>query len=213
MLVCHCMKITDSQIIEKVRNGLDTVEDLARECGITMGCGGCYSLVEKIVKEETNKHMEKFPRCPECGGEVKLLAKEGRTREYIKGIHLSVPADFEIPTCVKCGEESMVPEIAQKLDWILTSRIQPTQFQRGCVHDIDHVTMSKLPEGTKTATKNQWVLVCHFGPAWIWYNPTQSWTMLTGSVKWIDYELPFEVAHKLLHSIKSKRQIEEENKR
>jgi bacterioferritin-associated ferredoxin len=45
------MKITDAQIIEKVRKGLGTIEDLARDCRITMGCGGCYSLVEKIVKE------------------------------------------------------------------------------------------------------------------------------------------------------------------
>lgn len=45
------MNITDSQIIEKVKSGIDTVEDIARECGITMGCGGCYSLVEKIIKD------------------------------------------------------------------------------------------------------------------------------------------------------------------
>lgn len=45
------MNITDSQIIEKVKSGIDTVEDLARVCGITRGCGGCYPLVEKIIKE------------------------------------------------------------------------------------------------------------------------------------------------------------------
>lgn len=50
MIVCHCMNITDAQIIEKVKGGVDTVEDLARVCGITMGCGGCYSSVEKIIK-------------------------------------------------------------------------------------------------------------------------------------------------------------------
>jgi bacterioferritin-associated ferredoxin len=55
------MKITDSQIIEKVRSGLDTIESLASDCGITMGCGGCYSLVEKILKEEK---MNKTIECP-----------------------------------------------------------------------------------------------------------------------------------------------------
>lgn len=62
MIVCHCMNITDSQIIEKVRCKLDTVEELARECGITMGCGGCTSLVEKIIKEETAQLEEENKR-------------------------------------------------------------------------------------------------------------------------------------------------------
>lgn len=153
MLVCHCMKITDSQIIEKVRKGLGTIEALARECGITMGCGGCTSLVKKIIKEEK----------------------------------------------------------AQNKTMILAERIQPTRFERGCVHDIDYVEMSKIAEGTKMETKNQWVITCQFGPTWAWYNPTQTWVLFNGSVKWADFELPFEVAHKLLHSIKSKKQLEKEN--
>ncbi len=60
-----------------------------------------------------------FPRCPDCGGEVKLIAKEGRTRECVRGIHSPVPSDFEIPTCIQCGEESMVPEISENLDRLL----------------------------------------------------------------------------------------------
>lgn len=59
MIVCHCMRITDSQILEKIRNGLTTVEDLADDCGITMGCGGCRPSVEKIIREETQPNKVK----------------------------------------------------------------------------------------------------------------------------------------------------------
>lgn len=63
--------------------------------------------------------MMKFARCVECGGEVKLLAQAGRTREFRRGMELPIPAAFEIPTCSKCGEEYMVPEISDELDRIL----------------------------------------------------------------------------------------------
>lgn len=44
------------------------------------------------------------------------MAKAGRTREYVRGVHLPVPADFEIPTCDRCGDEFMSPEISEQLD-------------------------------------------------------------------------------------------------
>lgn len=65
----------------------------------------------------------RFPRCPDCGGEVRLLAKKGRTREYLRGVHLPVPDDFEIPTCVECGEESMVPEVGVHLDEVMKNAL------------------------------------------------------------------------------------------
>lgn len=77
----------------------------------------------------TNNSLEpKFPRCPECGGEVQLKARAGRTREYLKGVRLPIPAGFGIPTCTKCGEESMSLDVSEKLDaqlsQVLTERLQ-----------------------------------------------------------------------------------------
>lgn len=60
-----------------------------------------------------------LPRCGECGGNVILLNKAGRKREYKHGIFLEIPEDFGIPTCSQCGEESMVPEISDELDKLL----------------------------------------------------------------------------------------------
>lgn len=57
-----------------------------------------------------------FPRCPECGGRVELAARPGRFREYVRGVHLEIPNDCGIPTCTKCGEESMSLEFSKELD-------------------------------------------------------------------------------------------------
>lgn len=65
------------------------------------------------------KTSESFPRCSECGGDVRLAAGAGRTREFRRGVMLAVPNDFEIPTCSRCGEEFMTPEVSEKLDAVL----------------------------------------------------------------------------------------------
>lgn len=65
----------------------------------------------------------KFPRCPECGGEVLLLGGKGRTREYLRDVHLPIPDDYEIPTCVRCGEELMNIEVSEPLDKILSQML------------------------------------------------------------------------------------------
>jgi hypothetical protein len=57
-----------------------------------------------------------FPRCLECGGQIELVAREGRTYEIVKGHHLHIPSDFRIPTCTTCGNEIFTIEISEDLD-------------------------------------------------------------------------------------------------
>lgn len=79
---------------------------------------------EGTVDMAKNPTTEKFPRCPECGGEVRLLARKGRTREYLRGVRLPIPDDFGIPTCTKCGEESMNVEVSEPLDKLLGEHLR-----------------------------------------------------------------------------------------
>lgn len=65
-----------------------------------------------------------FPRCPECGGRVELVARPGRFREYLRGVHLEVPSDCGIPTCTDCAEESMSSEFSEQLDRSLACVLQ-----------------------------------------------------------------------------------------
>ncbi len=72
----------------------------------------------------------RFPRCPECGGKVELVAKRGRSREYRRGVRLEVPAGFEIPSCLSCGEELMSADISSRLDAILHAVLMRRQVTR-----------------------------------------------------------------------------------
>lgn len=67
------------------------------------------------------REFEPF-RCSECGHEVHLARGAGRTREYVRGVVLPIPEDFELPTCSSCGELHMIPEFSTRLDALLRAR-------------------------------------------------------------------------------------------
>lgn len=58
-------------------------------------------------------------RCRECGvGKVRLSARPGRKARF-RTLNLTVPSDFELPTCDNCGAEWLNEEFASKLDSVL----------------------------------------------------------------------------------------------
>lgn len=59
-------------------------------------------------------------RCVECGeGMVRPLAKAGRRSPYRNMAAVSIPADFMIPTCDRCGAERIDGPTAEALDEVL----------------------------------------------------------------------------------------------
>lgn len=57
--------------------------------------------------------------CSECGHDVRLEPGTGRTHEYLRGVVLPIPDEFELPTCSHCGEIYAIPEVSRKLDALL----------------------------------------------------------------------------------------------
>lgn len=57
-----------------------------------------------------------FEFCDECGSKFELITKSGRKREIIKNVFVEIPGDFEIPTCLGCGDEIWSPEMSEELD-------------------------------------------------------------------------------------------------
>ncbi len=64
-------------------------------------------------KKQSNEEI--MFRCPECGGNVKLLATEGRRMTYRNLPDLEVPADLAIPTCDRCGEQYVSDSVAKAI--------------------------------------------------------------------------------------------------
>ena len=56
MLVCHCRAVTDRAIRAAVRNGAQTVSDVARSCGAGGTCGGCHDTVKALIHSESASH-------------------------------------------------------------------------------------------------------------------------------------------------------------
>lgn len=71
----------------------------------------------------------RLSRCYVCGGEVKLIAKPAgfdfsRWRGILKDVMMPIPSGFAIPTCIKCGETSMIPEVSEELDKLLLDKLK-----------------------------------------------------------------------------------------
>jgi bacterioferritin-associated ferredoxin len=56
MLVCHCHALTDRDIRRTVRaTGACSVDEVGDHCGAATGCGGCYEVVDEIVRCEKRR--------------------------------------------------------------------------------------------------------------------------------------------------------------
>jgi len=50
LIICHCHRVTEQRILETLRKGAHTREDVERACGAGGGCGGCRPAVDAIVQ-------------------------------------------------------------------------------------------------------------------------------------------------------------------
>ena len=56
MLVCHCHALTDRDIRRTVRTtGACSVAEVGDHCGAATGCGGCFEVVDEIVRCEKRR--------------------------------------------------------------------------------------------------------------------------------------------------------------
>ncbi len=54
-----------------------------------------------------------------CGGAIVPMGGEGRTTRHKTIMAMSIPNDFEIPTCDQCGAEWFDEKTAKDLDAVL----------------------------------------------------------------------------------------------
>lgn len=53
MYICLCGDVRESQIKNKIKEGINTVEQLQEDLGLLCGCGTCYDDVLRVIAEET----------------------------------------------------------------------------------------------------------------------------------------------------------------
>lgn len=52
MYVCVCLAVTDTEIVEAIRDGAETVPDVTRACRAGGDCGACRGHIEAMIEEE-----------------------------------------------------------------------------------------------------------------------------------------------------------------
>lgn len=50
-IICKCLSVKYSQIIDDMANGSDNIEKIMKNTGATTCCGGCTSEVLRILKK------------------------------------------------------------------------------------------------------------------------------------------------------------------
>lgn len=50
-LVCACMEVMYSQILDEISKGATGIDDLAESLGVTTGCSSCVDEIMMILKE------------------------------------------------------------------------------------------------------------------------------------------------------------------
>ena len=52
MFVCLCFGVTDTEIVDAVRQGHDTVSKINRELGAAGCCGSCSGTIEALIDRQ-----------------------------------------------------------------------------------------------------------------------------------------------------------------
>lgn len=54
-LVCTCMEVMRSQIVEAIADGADNFDELSNRLGVGTGCSSCVDEVHEILAQELQK--------------------------------------------------------------------------------------------------------------------------------------------------------------
>lgn len=58
-LVCTCMEVMHSQIVDAIQQGDTTFEKLSDKLGVGTGCTSCVDEINEILREELKKEERK----------------------------------------------------------------------------------------------------------------------------------------------------------
>jgi bacterioferritin-associated ferredoxin len=55
MFVCHCRALTDREIGEAIAAGARDLDEIGRQCGAGITCGGCCPLLEELLDQAARR--------------------------------------------------------------------------------------------------------------------------------------------------------------
>lgn len=65
-LICHCMVVSEREVLACIRAGARTVDEVAEACEAGSGCGSCRGGIEVILAEERARRSRRPAAAPEA---------------------------------------------------------------------------------------------------------------------------------------------------
>lgn len=65
-LICHCMVVSEREVLACIRAGARTVDEVAEACEAGSGCGSCRGGIEVILAEERARRSRRPATTPEA---------------------------------------------------------------------------------------------------------------------------------------------------
>lgn len=62
MFVCICNAIKDSEIQQAIVSGCNTIKSLQESLDVATCCGGCQSVIEKMIEDYSSKLVHINPK-------------------------------------------------------------------------------------------------------------------------------------------------------
>ena len=57
-VICFCYNVTETTILEAIRNGCQSLMDIRRETYASTGCAGCSEEVKKLLRKNAHLAVE-----------------------------------------------------------------------------------------------------------------------------------------------------------
>jgi bacterioferritin-associated ferredoxin len=58
-LICHCMVVSEREVLACIRAGAQTVDDVAERCEAGSGCGSCRGGIEILIAQQRRRASAK----------------------------------------------------------------------------------------------------------------------------------------------------------
>lgn len=71
-LVCHCLAVSESEVLHAIRSGADSLEAVGRYCEAGTGCKSCHDPIRAILLQHARRELAR-DRAPKSLRQLSLF--------------------------------------------------------------------------------------------------------------------------------------------
>jgi NAD(P)H-nitrite reductase large subunit len=71
-LVCHCLAVSESEVVHAIRSGADSLEAVGSYCEAGTGCKSCHGPIRVLLQQEAKRELARS-RAPKSLRQLSLF--------------------------------------------------------------------------------------------------------------------------------------------